>query len=231
MKISDLTKLEEQILFRTEVGSGMWGMNDLSSDIDIITVYKTPTRDILMGKRQTNVIKPQRKYYVGDVEIDEQFMEIGHLINLLCKGNINALWAVTSPIVIQDYMSYNHKLSTIVKHCGLSKAILPSALGMAESQWRDAEKRADVKSPIKSKSTAMRTLLFACRVLRCNDTIYDSVHIRDYCQYEYDSLINTTTDMHGISKIQDLPNEPILRQWLLSIRLQDIKLCGGCNNE
>lgn len=91
-----------RILFITEVGSRMWGMEEFASDYDWVHIYQVPTRSILEG-RKIPVTRPQ-KHYTDDHGrlIDASFMEIGHLVQLLISGNINAIWAVTSPLVIAD---------------------------------------------------------------------------------------------------------------------------------
>jgi hypothetical protein len=85
-------------------------------------------------------------------------MEIGHLYNLLKKGNINAIWATLSPIKIAT--SYEHlEISQLVEQYP-TKAIMPSLEGMVMSQLTDAEKRGKVRDPKKSILTAARTVRF-----------------------------------------------------------------------
>ena len=85
-------------LFVTEVGSRMWMMDDVSSDYDLFYCYQTPSTDYLRNGDFKNT-RAARKFTVTGNEYDAQYMEIGHLINLLCKGNVNAIWAVMSPLI------------------------------------------------------------------------------------------------------------------------------------
>jgi len=50
-----------EILFITEVGSRMWGMEEFASDYDWVHIYQVPTRSILEG-RKLPVTRPQKQY-------------------------------------------------------------------------------------------------------------------------------------------------------------------------
>ena len=151
-------------LWTTEVGSSMWNMFiPGKSDHDYITVRACHTKEILEGRRIEKTW-PQKKYIGKDgIEIDESFIEIGHLINYLIKGNINYLWAITSPIIIKD----NTLLSRLrdIVYNNPSKLPYFSINGMAKSQKLDEIKRPRLAGG-KGYRTAARTALFGCKLLR-----------------------------------------------------------------
>ena len=152
----------DDYLFITEVGSRMWGMATPSSDYDLFHVFQQPSSEYL----RTSTFEKTRgakSYFENNHEIDAQYMEIGHLVNLLKKGNVNAIWNVCSPIVHKD-SEWLSKLRGVVIN-NLSKSSYASINGMAHSQLNDAIKRASVKDPLKSKATTMRTLQFGVTML------------------------------------------------------------------
>lgn len=149
-------------LFITEVGSRMWGMETLSSDYDLFHVFQQPSFEYLRSSTFEKT-RAAKSYFENAREIDAQYMEIGHLVNLLKKGNVNAIWNVCSPIIHQD-SEWLSKLRSIVID-NLSKSSYASINGMAHSQLNDAIKRANVKDPLKSKATTMRTLQFGVTML------------------------------------------------------------------
>jgi hypothetical protein len=104
-----------------------------------------------------------------DKPIDVAGMEIGHLIHLLKKGNVNAIWSVMSPQVISSlignpFHSDLKDLRAVVRK-NLSSVTYHSIRGMAMSQMSDAVKRSHVRPPDKSYATALRTINFGMRML------------------------------------------------------------------
>ena len=103
-------------LWASVVGSHAWNMQRPDSDIDIIEVVIDGARDFFTGNGMTKNVEihetsgKELGYDVkrlmdvignkgGRVDkYDVTQMEIGHLIDLLKKGNINAIWAVMSPV-------------------------------------------------------------------------------------------------------------------------------------
>jgi predicted nucleotidyltransferase len=223
MDVSQLTKIDERILFRTEVGSHMWKMGTPESDRDIITVYAESILPILEGRR-ISTGKPQRSYTIHDFEgtreVDEQFIEINHLINLLCKGNVNAIWAVTSPLIISS--SDTHQQLVAITNNTMAKSILPSIFGMATSQWNDTVKRAKVKDPVKSKCTAVRTLRFGYNLLCFKRFMYHWVPFMDYTEQEFCNLITETTVALLQSDLPDTIDELQYRLLLRDLRLRQV---------
>ncbi|MCU0638084.1 MAG: nucleotidyltransferase domain-containing protein, partial [Methanothrix sp.] len=87
-------------LFISCVGSHMWGMQSEESDIDLVMIYIAPTRAILRAERISPTIRQKIADRGGEI-YDTLGWEVGHLINQLIKGNVNAIWYVTSPLLIK----------------------------------------------------------------------------------------------------------------------------------
>jgi predicted nucleotidyltransferase len=207
------------VLSHSEVGSRMWGMHDEHSDYDVITVYAEDTKRILSGYSITTNL-PQYQAVKGKYDIDEQYFEISHLINLICKGNCNAIWAVTTPIVYDNLPIFGEIRNAIWGKCTVS--MYPSIFGMAVSQWADAEKRKDVKSPLKSKSTAMRTLQYGRNLLEKKRNVFDPVVIRDYTLDEFDATFMALNNDVSLSDIPDKLDEEPFRDILMDYRVDQL---------
>jgi predicted nucleotidyltransferase len=164
---------DKEIVSITEVGSGMWGMRDLSSDYDLVVVYSENMIDFLSGREYKANLPSKHHVMIDGKEYDFQYMEIGHLINLLKKGNINTIWAVLSPIVIST-SEIHAQLKEYIRRYP-TRAIMPSLEGMTISQIYDAEKRALVRSPEKSLLTARRTVRFGENLYWKGEYIFEPI--------------------------------------------------------
>jgi len=208
-------------LFTAEVGSHLWKMNTPESDHDWYTCYAGSTRSLLHGIP----IQPT-KPCVHTAENDYQFVEIGHCIQQLLKGNVNYLQMMTSPY-IQKSPAYSRTigyeidtLKTYIENTPV-RNIWYSANGMSISQERDADARAHVRDTQKSLRTAYRTLTFAQYVLMGYRYVYEPVDfdvshediaiLRQYCQSIFDKNPN------GIEESFD---EAFMRQRLYTIRME-----------
>lgn len=147
--------MTETILFQTLVGSHMWSMVTPESDVDLMTVYRQDTKEILSGYRVQKG-KEHRMFVKDHIDYDIQYMEIGHLVELLMQGNVNALWTVTSPYAIKKSESLI-SLRSIVMNT-LSRKSYHSIVGMATSQMNDEKKRPSMAG--KGFRTALRTINF-----------------------------------------------------------------------
>ena len=96
--------------------------------------------------------------------IDASFMEIGHLMKLLISGNLNAIWAVTSPLVIDDPAGVRGRLWKVVFFM-FSRQSYHSIRGMAESEALDTVRNCGRENPEKPYITAIRILRFGQRLL------------------------------------------------------------------
>jgi predicted nucleotidyltransferase len=209
--------MTEKILFITEVGSTMWGMEDLASDRDRIVIFQEPTRAILRGEDYPRA-KPQRRRDEGGIVIDEQFMEIGHLIDLLCRGNVNAIWAVVSPIIIQDHPICQHLRNLVTEE--MSQATAASVRGMAASQERDSTRR-PVLGEGKGYRTALRTLRFGITML--NEERFAFKPVPPMVAADLCSALNTAKIAFEMAVkttiLKERPDEERFRQLLYEIRM------------
>jgi predicted nucleotidyltransferase len=205
--------IEEQILFSTEVGSWMWGMNLPDSDHDIINVYAQSTREILSGHEHIRN-KPNTKKMIGGIEYDYQYMEIGHLVNLLIKGNVNAIWAVTSPRVYKGSYTLCQLREITVNN--LSKASYPSIHGLAISNLHDNEKRPNMR-PNKAYKQCLRTLKFGINMFKNNIITYEPI-THEVTKPEIDEAFIQLKNAFDTTTIMVSPDEPTFRNFLYNVR-------------
>jgi len=214
------THIKYRYVHISEVGSFMWGQGNENdtvkglSDHDIMVIYQVPTMDILMGKNIDCNLPCKHDVTINDKLYDFSFMELGHYIKQLMKGNINAIWALTSPLIYYTELGYIQKY---VRNNIKAFNILPSGLGMARSQLIDSVKRAEVRSSTKSINAAYRTLKWIEEVYT-NGVINYSISgdaSYDYC----DRFINEWS----FKMYQHIDNDSELHNALLRYRLRDMK--------
>ena len=215
-----------KILFITEVGSRMWGMEEFASDYDRVHIYQVPTRSILEG-RKISVTRPQKQYTDEQGRlIDASFMEVGHLVKLLISGNINAIWAVTSPLVIEDLVGVREPLRKVVVST-LSRQSYYSVRGMAESQALDAFRDRGRENPEKPYLTAIRTLLFGQRLLsegvpdyRVMDGLTWDPEITPEDRYAAELVL--LDEVFRECQLPLVPDDRLFRDLLFSLRTEDL---------
>jgi hypothetical protein len=154
--------------------------------------------------------------------VDEQFLEATHFIHLLCKGNVNMVWATLTPIAY-----YQTEFMVRVRNAisgNLAKSMFPSIFGMAESQWRDSVKRSGVRDPIKSKSTAIRTLMFGLNATDPYLSVINPVEWKDYTAQEYEELCSMVHKKLESSRMPDHMPTSALQDLLYMLKLQQIQL-------
>lgn len=208
-------------LFVTEVGSHMWGMGTPESDHDLFYVYQQPSREYLRTSSFEGT-RPAKKYVENGEEIDAQYMEIGHLVGLLKKGNVNAIWAVCSPVVRQESF-YRRALANIVKN-NLSSQTYASVNGMAHSQINDTVKRAGVRDPQKNWNTAARTIQFGINLLIDGDIRFDPVS--NVTPAEVGMMFRELDKVRDTSPLPDVVNREPFEDFLYNIRMGEIE--GTC---
>ncbi len=207
-------------LFITCVGSHMWRMNTDESDVDLAITYIAPTRAILKGEPVSSTIS-QQKIIIDGVVYDTLGWEVGHLINQLLKGNINAIWYVTSPIVPKP-STYQKELKSLVEN-NLCRNTYYSLAGMAESQVKDGQKQKGDGG--KGYRTALRTMNFGIELLSRGNLCYKPVRYipeLDEIQEKRQQL----SDAYEASRLPDLPNEEIFREFLLKLRTAEMDRFG-----
>lgn len=210
---------EDRILFETEVGSFMWGMGTKESDRDVMQVYAQPTRDILSGRTQTHN-KPQRKFKQYGWEWDYQHFEIGHLVNLLIKGNCNAIWTVTSPVVMKDSLVLGVLREITINN--LSKASYASIHGMAISNFKDQEKRPKL-APNKAYKQCLRTLTFGINLFEQGKAVFTPITKEVTAEDVEEAFVHIAV-AHERTKLPDVPNETEFRDFLYNLRVADLNM-------
>jgi len=213
-----------KILYISCVGSHMWGMNNRESDIDLVMIYIAPTRKILRGERVPATTRQEMAARGGGI-YDTLGWEIGHLIDLLIKGNVNAIWHATSPLVIMP-SPVQEELSALVR-ANLCRESYHSIKGMAESQIRSEtgqlriSEAGLVKRPGKGYRTALRTINFGIRLLREARISFEPV-VHDPAEEEVKEGMNRLDEAYLNSSLPDLPDENRFRDFLLRQRLEQM---------
>lgn len=151
-------------------------------------------------------------------EIDAQFMEIGHLVGLLKKGNVNAIWGVCSPVVHVE-STFRKALAYTVKN-NLSSQTYASINGMAHSQMNDTVKRAGVRDPVKNRNTAARTLKFGIRLIADSEIRFDPVG--DTSSAEVGELFRQLDEARDNSPLPDEVNPDPFERFLYDIRISEL---------
>jgi predicted nucleotidyltransferase len=203
-------------LFINCVGSHMWGMQNWESDIDLVMIYIAPARSILRGERIRSTISQEIAARGGEV-YDTLGWEIGHLINQLIKGNVNAIWYVTSPLHVKP-SPIQEELSSLVQ-ANLCRETYQSIKGMAESQIK-SETGASRK-PGKGYRTALRTINFGIALLsEARIRFAPVLHTPE--AGEVSEKMQQLEEAYESSRLPDLPDEDAFREFLLRRRMEDM---------
>lgn len=210
---------EGQNLFVTEVGSRMWGMATPESDYDHVVVYQVPTRRILEGHRIPETRSTRQFVDEQGREMDIAYKEVGHLVAQLIKGNVNNLWTVTSPVVVEPSPVLD-ALSSLARKT-VSRASYHSIMGMAQSQYADAVKRAAVRSPQKNLATAYRTVRFGITLFETGRIEYRPV-LWVVEEREVQTAFTDLVAARDASNLPDTPDEEPFRALLMTLRLRQL---------
>jgi len=211
------------------VGSHMWKMENETSDIDLVMIYTVPTRRILRGEKFPATIRQEMVARRGGI-YDTLGWEIGHLIDLLIKGNINAIWYATSPLVIMP-SALQEELSAIVQ-ANLCRESYHSIKGMAESQIESETGQLKLSGaglagrPGKGYRTALRSINFGIELLREARISYEPV-MHDPAPEELKEGMNQLDEAYRQSMLPDLPDEDQFRDFLLRQRLKEMDEDAG----
>lgn len=206
-------------LYVSCVGSHMWSMNNEQSDIDLVMIYIAPTRAILRGEKIPSTICQQIAPRNGDI-YDTLGWEIGHLIDQLIKGNINAIWYATSPLVIKP-SRIQEELSDLVQS-NLSRQTYHSIKGMAESQIKSEETpEKKPKIPGKGYRTALRTINFGILLLSEGRICFAPV-LHAPSSEEVMERMEQLEEAYLKSPLPDKPDEEAFRELLLKLRMEEM---------
>jgi predicted nucleotidyltransferase len=194
-------------------------MNSIESDIDLVMIYIAPTRSLLRGETVHSTIRQQIAPENGEI-YDTLGWEIGHLINQLIKGNINAIWYATSPLVIKPSRVQEELLDLV--RANLCRETYHSIKGMAESQIKSEEKPA-IKPRIAGKGyrTALRTINFGIKLLSEARICFTPV-LHAPSAGEVMVRMEQLEDAYQNSPLPDRPDEEAFREFLLRLRLEEM---------
>jgi hypothetical protein len=224
----ELAEIEREIESRTEcnrtkillvscVGSHMWGMQNEESDIDLVMIYIAPTRAILRGERIMPTVCQEIVARGGEI-YDTLGWEMGHLINQLIKGNVNAIWYVTSPLVIKP-SDIQEELSALVQ-ANLCRETYRSIKGMAESQIKSEEAH---RIEGKGYKTALRTINFGINLLSEGIICFAPVLHAPGAEEIMENM-GRLEEAYEASRLPDRPNEDAFRDFLMRIRRANLRL-------
>ncbi|MEI6104041.1 MAG: nucleotidyltransferase domain-containing protein [Methanothrix sp.] len=217
-ELADIANNRMKNLFISCVGSHMWGMQIQESDIDLVMIYIAPTRSLLRGERISPTVRQQITARGGEI-YDTLGWEIGHLINQLIKGNVNAIWYVTSPLVIKPSI-IQEELSALVE-ANLCRDTYHSVKGMAQSQIKSEEKP---KMGGKGYRTAQRTLNFGIKLL-LGGKICFAPALGTPGAEEVTEKMCQLEEAYEASPLPDRPDEDAFREFLLRLRMEE--MTGG----
>lgn len=205
----------ERVLFISSVGSHMWGMNRPESDIDLVVIYAASTRSILRGQKIPATIRQEIALCRTEV-YDTLGWEVGHLIDQLIRGNVNAIWYVKSPLVVKP-SSYQEELAALVA-ANLSRSSHHSIRGMAESQIKSEEEARRPEMAGKGYRTALRTINFGINLLASGRICFDPV-LHTPGKDEVMEALARLDEAYEKSSLPDRPDEDAFRDFLFRLRL------------
>ncbi len=225
-ELGEIADNRMKTLFISCVGSHMWGMNSQESDIDLVMIYIAPTRSLLRGEKILPTVRQQITARGGEI-YDTLGLEIGHLINQLIKGNINAIWYATSPLLVKPSI-LQEELSALVRS-NLCRQTYHSLKGMAESQIKSEEKPA-AKPRIAGKGyrTALRTINFGISLLSEGKICFTPVLHTPGAEAVMEKM-QRLDEAYASSLLPDRPDEDAFRELLLRLRIEDLPLADRIN--
>lgn len=238
---------EKTILFRTIVGSNMWGQEHEGSDTDKFECYIFDSRSFLIGNRHDG--GHHHEVENEGIKIETDTYEIGHVIRQLMKGNVNFLWGVMSrkwDLVATNIDPTFFDLQKIVAE-NLSKATTHSIRGFAIHNLKHwfgiiLEKLTSINGHVhyiitkkkeprlipenrkyyKIINTCARTLGFGIRLLKEGVLDFENpVGASTIGRLIY--LLNELEDEYRESKLPEKPDPQHFEQFLLYTRLNDLK--------
>lgn len=225
------------ILWETNVGSHMWGMERPDSDVDIFRAYAAPAREILIGTADM-----KSSHVIGDIE-DCAIHEIGHIISHRLKGNVNFLWGIHSPIVLSGSQMGLGDLKKISEE-NLAKNTYHSIKGLAvknkkkyvdntPKSWEDFTEEVISFKKHKKIRIIARTAMMGVLLLKGRGVRFPPVNI-EVSSDDLVYMINELDSAYEDSSLPEKPDEEPFRLWLEKIRMRDVTLgmvfepCGKC---
>ena len=203
-------------LWKSIIGSHLWGMNRPESDIDYYVAYQAPSTDFLLGMMHEGGHNNQND------EIDIISFEIGKIVSEVKKGNINHLMGVLSPLA--EPSIYREELATIIRANPCAN-IINSAKGMAKHNIKhfiEQRKQIDDDQRLYAKKikTITRILEFAIRVVR--DGVYEFKKPENETPESCYSLIVDLEDAYNKTTIPKKIDEEPFNKYLLKLRMENL---------
>jgi len=201
-----------KILITTVTGSHMWGMNRPDSDIDLFTVFQVPSKTILVGDSY------EKSKFIQKNGKDIHMHEVGKVIEMLIKNNVNFVWGVTSPLFVEGDERIYKELGEIARSL-LSKQIYKPVQGLAIHNYKKyIESKKDVSE--KRCNTITRSIIFGITALN-GEIKYtptkganpDAINV----------LLSELDAAYENSKLPERPDGDAVRkakEWLFDLRLQ-----------
>jgi len=198
----------------------MWSMGLPESDIDLAHAYLVPSRAILEGRKYPRTLKQTGEVKQGRLH-DEVWWEIGHLVDQLIKGNINAIWFVTTPLILKDHPAHQELRQIVLSN--LSLATFSSLQGIVESLIRSAQNKPEFED--KGLRTALRTIWFGISLFRSGHLKFTPVNF-SVSEVEILKALSDLEMAYENSELPKRPDEEPFREFLYRLRLQDIASPG-----
>lgn len=205
-----------QLLSVTNIGSHMWKMNHAKSDIDYGVIYVAPTKKILRGTAYVD--SNQFEIDGNDVAIHE----IGKVINMLISGNVNFLWIVFSPIIINE-TPFSKELRNILIQNN-SANTYHSIKGLAVKNYKKylvdgnlAEGEGLSILP-KKRKIIMRTLNYGIKLLNGEGCINYIPASGDYDNQTILDTIELLDRAYENTNLPEIPNKEIYLDYLERVR-------------
>lgn len=187
-----------EILFRTNVGSHMWKMNQENSDTDIFECYILPTKEILKGKIPGN-------HFTQDEEnrIDIQRQEISKLTSEIIKSNINYIGYIFSPIVLEgvEFLERYRNLARKV----ISKQVYFSIKGMALHNYKKYQKNGVDNNDEKAWNKIVRVLRFGTFLMETGIITFSPINGSTVDTFDY--WMQRLDEAQRTGNLQDEPKK------------------------
>lgn len=202
-------------IFRTMVGSHMWGMQHEGSDTDYFVCYTAPAKTLLDGTAEERGYL--KSFVFKENGNDIVYHEAGKVVEQLLKGNVNFLWGVMSPCMVVSN-AWHEKLKQIVRK-NMAKNCYHSIHGLALHNYKKYIESG--KDPSEKRcNTIVRTLGFGISIL-----VRREFEFFPFMGATPDDILRRIGDLekeHDASKLPEKPNDAEYREWLLSLRLAEL---------
>lgn len=208
--------MKNKILFRTVVGSRVFGMERPDSDTDYFEVFVQPSVPILLG-----IGKYKSKHFKEDGN-DVSHHEIGKVISQLLYGNINNIQGATSPILVSKEVSIYKELRQCVMD-NLAQNCYGSINGLAHRDYHKyiLAENPDAKTAQKKCNIIGRSVDFGIHILETGKIDYTK-HKDFYEREEIGQLIIDLRTAKENSSLPEKPEEQKFYEILLKIRLNSL---------